>query len=71
MLFSADEQLVKKRLKTRANSDIIEARGLKYLMRVQDLMARACRACGVETLKIDAAKSEEAICDQIKNFILS
>ena len=71
VLFSADEQLVMRRLKTRASSDIIEARGLKYLMRVQDLMAQACTACGVETLKIDAAQSEEAICDQIRNFILS
>ena len=71
VLFSADEKLIRQRLKTRASSDIIEARGLKYLMRVQDLMAQACTACGVQTLQIDAAQSEEAICDQIKNFILS
>lgn len=71
VLFLADEKLIGQRLKTRASSDIIEARGLKYLMRVQELMARACAACGVETLQIDAAQSEEAICDQIKNFILS
>ena len=71
VLFNANEQLVRQRLKTRVSSDIIEARGLKYLMHVQELMKQVARSCDIETLNIDASEPIEKISQKIKEFILA
>ncbi len=71
VLFNADEQLVRQRLKTRVSSDVIEARGLKYLIHVQELMKQVARSCDIETLNIDASEPIEKISQKIKEFILA
>ena len=69
VLFLSDENLTRERLKSRGSTDAVEARGLKYLMRVQNFMKIACEKCGADTLVIDAGLEIEKIGEKIENFI--
>lgn len=69
VLFIADEKLVKSRLKGREAIDSIEARGLKYLLKVQENMRIIAKACKIDTLIIDANEKIEIISRKIDEFI--
>ncbi len=68
VLFKTNETLIQKRL-TQKNSDNIELRGIKYLLRVQDLMIDVLNKLPIKVLVIDASKSIEKIHNEIKDFI--
>lgn len=69
VFFKADLNLIKTRLKSRNTSDNIEARGLDFLLRVQDFMAIILRNLEAEVLEIDANLSIDEIQEKIRKFI--
>ena len=69
VFFKADESTLRSRLNSRAQMDGIEARGLGYLLRVQDAMEEILQKLDVCYVTIDAALDEEKITNLIKEFI--
>ena len=69
VFFKADENTLRSRLGSRAQMDGIEARGIGYLLRVQDAMEEILQKLGVRYVTIDAAWDEEKITNLIKEFI--
>lgn len=69
IILKASKNLVLKRLNSRENRDFIEARGLDYLMRVQENMLLIAKICAISTLIIDANKGVSEISSEIENFI--
>ncbi|MCR4942636.1 MAG: dTMP kinase, partial [Campylobacter sp.] len=54
IFFSTDENLLKLRLKNRATSDKIEARGIEYLLKVQNIMQEFLGKSDFKVLYINA-----------------
>ncbi len=69
VLLLGDEALFAARLKTRANADKIERRGLAYLLKVQDEMLRVLRAIDADFIALDAGLPAAKITAQIVEFI--
>ncbi|MBR8462875.1 dTMP kinase [Campylobacter sp. faydin G-105] len=72
VLFLADENLIKNRLKSRDNLngiDTIEARGVTYLLRVQECMKMVVATTNLQTLFIKADENIEQINKKITEFI--
>ena len=69
VFFKADESTLRSRLNSRAQMDGIEARGLGYLLRVQDAMEEILQKLDVCYVTIDAAWDKEKITNLIKEFI--
>ena len=69
VFFKANESTLRSRLNSRAQMDGIEARGVGYLLRVQDAMEEILQKLGVCYVVIDAALDEEKITNLIKEFI--
>ena len=69
VFFEAGEALIKKRLSSRGLTDAIEARGLKYLLKVQECMKEVLKAHKFNVLHIDASEDIATINAKIENFI--
>ena len=68
VLLETNEKLIKDRLQEK-NQDMIEKRGIKYLLKVQELMKEVLRELNLNHIIIDASKSIDEIHQEIKGFI--
>ena len=68
ILFKLDRETYKKRMAIKS-SDIIEARGIDYMMRVQEYMVEVAKKSDIELLEIDARESIESIHSTILDYI--
>ncbi len=68
ILFQIKEETLRERLGEK-NHDIIEQRGIEYMLDVQRQLRFVSDSLGIETLIIHAEESIEAIHTQISNFI--
>ncbi len=68
ILFSIDEESYRKRI-SQKSSDLIEARGIEYMMRVQKYMIETAKKSNIELLEIDATDSIENIHKKVVNYI--
>ncbi len=68
VLLQTDEELIKSRLQTK-NSDMIEQRGISYLLKVQTLMKEVLIKLQINHIIIDASKEIDEIHKEIKRFI--
>ncbi len=68
ILFTLDEESYIQRMSEK-NSDIIESRGIEYMMRVQRYMIEVAEKSGVEVLQIDATDTIENIHRKVLNYI--
>ncbi|MGG7073293.1 dTMP kinase [Campylobacter sp. 9BO] len=69
IFFYADKTLVKQRLFERKTQDKIEARGLEYLLKVQENMHKFLQSQSFDTLFIDASKNVDQIHSKIVDFL--
>jgi len=51
------------------NEDMIEKRGIDYLLKIQTIMIEVLQALNIEHIIIDASKEIEEIHQEIKGFI--
>jgi len=49
--------------------DVIESRGIDYLLRIQDALITSAYALGIQTVVIDATQSIDTITEEITTFI--
>ncbi|MDU7692757.1 MAG: dTMP kinase [Helicobacter sp.] len=68
ILLSIDEINLKKRLQHKSN-DLIELRGISYLLKVQQNMLEILHHFNIDHLQIDATKKECDIAKEILDFI--
>ena len=68
ILFSLDEQSYKQRMAEKS-SDLIESRGIEYMMRVQHYMIEVAKKSDIELLIIDATDTIENIHHRVMNYI--
>ena len=68
ILFQIQEETLRERLGEKTH-DIIEQRGIEYMLDVQKQLAFVANKLGITTLLIDAQKSIEEIQTQINTFI--
>jgi len=68
ILFQIEEETLRERLGAKSN-DIIEQRGIEYMLDVQNQLAFVAKKLGIKTLLIDAQNSIENIQKQINTFI--
>ena len=68
IFFKTTKELIHTRMGPK-NHDTIEARGVEYLMRVQELMEGIIARLELPVLHVDAGKSEEEIEKAIKGFL--
>lgn len=68
VLFLTNEALMKARLGTKEH-DAIEARGVSYLLQIQDIMRRVVKTLPIKVLEVDASLEIEAIYNQIEEFL--
>ncbi len=68
VLFRTDEKLIKQRLSAKTH-DNIELRGIKYLLRVQDLMIEVLDKLPIKILVVDASETIENIYNEIEEFV--
>jgi dTMP kinase len=68
ILFQIKEETLASRLGGKSH-DIIEKRGIQYMLDVQEQLMFVTKALGIETLIVYAEESIEAIHTQIDNFI--
>lgn len=68
IFLKTNETLLKKRVGEKEN-DIIEQRGIKYLLDVQNKMESILKDLGIKHLILDASLSIEDLHSQIKGFI--
>ncbi|PSM51419.1 dTMP kinase [Campylobacter blaseri] len=69
VFFKIDRNSLKNRLSLRSENDIIEQRGLNYLMEVQKYMEQIFKENNFNVLTINATEKKEKIHKQIKEFI--
>ncbi len=72
IFLKASGELIKSRLKSRANSvatDIIESRGIKYLLNTQENMLNIFKALNADFITIEADQPAQKIHEKIKEFI--
>ena len=68
VLFTIDEITLKSRLDSKT-SDVIEDRGINYMMKVQQVMINIVESLGINHIKIDAKLPMDEITQKIINFI--
>ena len=68
ILFTLDEESYIQRISEKS-SDIIESRGIEYMMRVQRYMIEVAEKSGVEVLQIDATDTIENIHHKVLNYL--
>lgn len=68
ILFTLDEESYMQRMSEKS-SDIIEARGVEYMMRVQQYMIEVAEKSAVEVLQIDATDTIDNIHSKVLNYI--
>jgi dTMP kinase len=49
--------------------DVIESRGMEYLLTIQDALIASAYALGIQTVVIDATQSIDTITEEITTFI--
>lgn len=69
VLLLADETLLKTRLKKRGTSDNIEARGINYLLSVQNHMQTILQNLKLPHIALNANSDKNALHKEIKKFI--
>ena len=69
VLLLADEILLKTRLKKRGTSDNIEARGVNYLLSVQNHMQTILQNLKLPHIALNANSDKNALHKEIKKFI--
>jgi len=70
VLLLTNETLIKERMGEK-NADMIEKRGIDYLLRIQAIMIEVLDALNINYITIDASKNKETIHQEIKGFITS
>jgi dTMP kinase len=68
ILLKTDQKLIKLRMSDK-KEDMIEKRGIDYLLKVQDLMIEVIERLGVDFIILDANDSIEVLHEKIKEFI--
>jgi dTMP kinase len=68
VLLETNEKLINQRMQTKS-ADMIEKRGIKYLLKIQDLMKDVLKEWDIKHIVIDASKEIDKIHDEIKEFI--
>lgn len=68
VLLKTNETLIKERMGEK-NEDMIEKRGVVYLLKIQTIMIEVLEKLGVDYIMIDASKSIDDIHQEIKGFI--
>jgi dTMP kinase len=68
ILLETNEELIKSRL-SQKSEDMIEKRGIEYLLKVQELMKEVLKKLEINYLVIDASKEIDEIHREIKEFI--
>ncbi len=68
VLLKTNEELIKSRM-IKKNEDMIEKRGIEYLLKVQSLMEDVLKELRINHVIIDASKSIDEIHGKIKDFI--
>ena len=68
ILLQTNEALIRARMGEK-NADMIEKRGIAYLLQIQRIMIDVLEALNIDFITIDAAKSIEDIHQEIKEFI--
>ncbi len=70
VFFKTDYETIKKRMKNK-KEDMIEKRGIEYLLKVQDIMEELLNELNLEHIVIDAKKNKEEINSIIKGYIFN
>ncbi len=68
VLLKTNEKLIKSRL-SQKSQDMIEKRGIEYLLKIQNLMKEVLQKLDINHVVIDASKSIEEIHQEIVQFI--
>lgn len=68
VLFLTNEQLINARLGTKEH-DVIEQRGVSYLLHIQDIMRDIIKHLPIDVLEIDASLDRETIYRKIEEFL--
>jgi dTMP kinase len=68
VLLLTNEALIKERMGEK-NADMIEKRGITYLLKIQAIMIEVLEALNLDYITIDASKEKEIIHQEIKGFI--
>lgn len=68
ILFTIQEETLRERLGEKSH-DVIEQRGIRYMLEVQEQLKFVAKTLGIKTLDICAEDSIEEIQTQISNFI--
>jgi dTMP kinase len=68
VLLETNEKLINQRMQTKS-TDMIEKRGIKYLLKIQDIMKDVLKELDIKHIVIDASKDINTIHDEIKEFI--
>ena len=68
ILLLTNEALIKMRMGEK-NEDMIEKRGIDYLLKIQAIMIEVLEALKIDYITIDASKDKESIHQEIKGFI--
>jgi dTMP kinase len=68
ILLQTTEALIRKRMGEKSE-DMIEKRGIEYLLRIQTIMIEVLEALNIEYIAINAEKNIEEIHQEIKDFI--
>ncbi len=68
ILFQIKEETLRERLGEKSH-DVIEQRGIEYMLDVQQQLLHVCKSLGIKTLIIHAEESIETIYTRIDNFI--
>lgn len=68
VFFKTDYETIKKRMKNK-KEDMIEKRGIEYLLKVQDIMEELLDELNLDHIVIDAKKNKEEINSIIKGYI--
>jgi dTMP kinase len=68
VLLKTDKELIKSRMSDK-KEDMIEKRGIDYLLKIQDLMIKVIEKLDVDFIILDANESIETLHKKIKEFI--
>lgn len=68
ILLLSNEALIKERM-GKKSADMIEKRGMDYLLKIQTIMIEVLKRLDIDYITIDASKTKEIIHQEIKDFI--
>lgn len=68
VLFLTNEKLLNARLSGKEH-DVIEQRGVSYLLQIQDIMRTIVKALPIQVLEVDASLERETIYTAIEEFL--